>query len=432
MHRITAARSTRNDGGLQQAVSTTANREVAVEDVATRGGWAVMGVLWGVSFFLPMVAVSLGIMLPAMTEDLSISPVQAGLLGSAYFIGSASMSLPASVWLSRFSPKRVTSIALLAAGLLSLAQGWAPTYGILLAARVLFTVAMVSRIQAEVLLIQQWFTPRRVALIISLTVGVFSTGQLVAVGLTASAMDILMGWRNVYFVLGGLLLSGAFLWTLVGRDRPRGHSNHASTAVSRSPAGIIFRNKTVWIVAACPAGAALAWAAVMTFWPTYAMESLSLSLSSAGAFMILFPLGGIAASFAAGPLSDRIRQRRVFIWAPGILLPPVYIALFTTTSPVLAGILLLIAGWNAMIWVPIIRTIPFDMQLTPRETVVVVGLSMTLVPLGGAIGPPLVGYVQELTGSLQYGLLSIVAAPLTLLVGGLLLPETSPYRTGPR
>ena len=60
---------------------------------------------------------SLGIMLPSITEDLDISPVQAGILGSAFFLGSASTSLPASVWMSKYSPKAVTTIALLLAAL---------------------------------------------------------------------------------------------------------------------------------------------------------------------------------------------------------------------------------------------------------------------------------------------------------------------------
>jgi MFS family permease len=144
--------------------------------------------------------------------------------------------------------------------------------------------------------------------------------------------------------------------------------------------------------------------------------------------MTMFPAGGIAASFLAGPLSDLIGRRKPFLWVPGILLPPLYIALFITKLPILAGILLLVAGWNAMIWVPIMRTIPFDLRLAPRETAVATGLSMTLIPIVGAMGPLLVGAIQQITGSLQIGLLSIVVFPLTLLVGGLLIPETGSRR----
>ena len=244
-------------------------------------------------------------------------------------------------------------------------------------------------------------------------------------------MSLLSGWRGVYYTLGILLLVGAILWVIMGRERVHPSSQDGQAAGHPSPIGVLRRHKVVWLLAGCPAGAALAWASVITFWPTHALESLPLSLTGVGALMTLFPLGGILASFLAGPLSDLVRQRKVFIWAPGILLPPLYVALFTTSSPLLAGILLFIAGWNAMIWVPIVRTIPFDMRLAPRETVVVLGLFQTMMPIGGAIGPALVGIIQQLSGSLQTGLLSIVAFPLTLVIGGLLIPETSPHRRAP-
>jgi MFS family permease len=387
-----------------------------------------MGFLWGLNLVVPLAAVSLGVMLPAMTEELDISPLKAGMLGAVWFLGSASVALPASIWLSKYSPKRMTFLSIFLTGITLLLQGWAPTFTILLVARFLFVITVVSRLQAEVLLIHQWFTSRQIAVVISISIGVMSIGQMAAVGLTPHLMVLLSGWRNVYFALGAILLIGAFLWLAIGRERVLPPRSEADPSLRRSPISVLRRHKFLWVLAAAPSGAALAWGSLMTFWPTHALDSLNLSLTSVGMLMTLFPAGGIAASFLAGPLSDLLGRRKPFLWVPGILLPPIYVALFTTKLPVLAGILLLIAGWNAMVWVPIIRTIPFDLRLPPRETAVATGLSMTLLPIVGALGPPLVGAVQQLTGSLQMGLLSIVAFPLTLVIGGLLIPETSPRR----
>ena len=395
-------------------------------------GWVVMGFLWAVNLLIPLAAVSLGVMLPPMTEELGITPIQAGLLGAAWFLGSALVSLPASIWLSRFSPKWVTFFSTFLAGALLLAQGWAPDFNVLLAARFIFVIVVVSRVQAEVLLVHQWFRPARVAVVMSLTIGIMSVGQLVAVGLTPVLMDFMGGWRNVYIALGAGLLVGAALWMAVGRERSQPSGQGAERARGASPIGVLRRYRFLWVLAAAPSGAALAWGSVMTFWPTLALEQLGLSLAGVGALMTLFPAGGIAASFLAGPLSDMVGRRKPFLWMPGILLPPIYIALFTTEITLVAGILLLVAGWNAMIWVPIIRTIPFDLQLSPRETAVATGLGMTVLPIVGAMGPPLVGAIQQATGSLQIGLLGIVGFPLTLLICGLLIPETSPRRRARR
>jgi len=395
---------------------------------STNYGWYVMGFIWGLNLVVPLAAVSLGVMLPAMSEELDMVPFQAGILGSAWFLGSALVALPSSIWLSRYSPKKITFLSIFFAGITLLLQGWAPTFAILLAARFLFVITVVSRIQAEVLLMHQWFASRQIALVMSISIGVVSIGQMAAVGLTPYLMLILSGWRNMYFAMGILLLIGAFLWMVIGREQVQVSTRESELSRVRSPINVLRRHKFLWVLAIAPSGAALAWGSVMTFWPTYAMESLNLSLPMVGMLMTLFPAGGIVASFLAGPISDLIDRRKPLLWVPGILLPPLYIALFTTKLPILAGILLVVAGWNAMIWVPIIRIIPFDLRLAPRETAVATGLSMTLLPIVGALGPPLVGAIQQITGSLQIGLLSIVAFPLTLLVGGLLIPETSSRR----
>lgn len=377
------------------------------------------------SLVIPMVAVSLGIMLPDMTVELSISPIQAGLLGSAFFIGTATSSLPASIYLSSYSPKKVVALALLVAGFLAFLQGNAANFYVLLFARLLFTLTMVARAQAEIILIKRWFSLKQFAFVVSLAVGILSSGNLLGVGITAWLMDIFSGWRNVYYFLGFILLIEMLVWIAIGKDKPDIDTN-AETDVydDSSPSKVLFGDKTVWILAICPTGAALAFGSLMTFWPTYALDTLNLDLKTVGFLMTLFPVGGTVASFLGGPLSEKVGQRKIFIWLPGLLLPIIYIVLFTTTSPILTAILLLFAGWNAMIWVPVLRTIQFDLGFAPRETAVVVGLSMTIIPIGGAIGPPMVGFIQEISGSLQYGLLGIALFPITLVVGGLLIPET--------
>ena len=284
---------------------------------------------------------------------------------------------------------------------------------------------MVSRAQAEIILIKQWFGLRQFAFVVSLAVGILSSGNLLGVGITAWLMDIFSGWRNVYYFLGIVLLIEMFIWIAVGKDKPDiDISIEPDANEDNSPSRVLFGNKTVWILAICPTGAALAFGSVMTFWPTYALETLNLDLKTVGLLMTLFPVGGTVASFLGGPLSEKAGQRKIFIWLPGLLLPIIYIFLFTTTSTTVTATLLLLAGWNAMIWVPVLRTIQFDLGFAPRETAVVVGLSMTIIPVGGAIGPPMVGLIQEISGSLQYGLLGIALFPITLVVGGLLIPET--------
>ena len=319
-------------------------------------GWVVMGFLWAVNLLIPLAAVSLGIMLPPMTEELGISPIEAGLLGASWFLGSALVSLPASIWLSRFSPKWVTFYSTFLAGVLLLVQGWAPSFGVLLFARFIFVIVVVCRVQAEVLLVHQWFTQARVAVVMSLTIGIMSIGQLAAVGLIPVLMDMFSGWRNVYMGLGAGLLVGAALWMVVGRERVTPTAPETERARGASPLRVLRRYRFLWVLAAAPSGAALAWGSLMTFWPTLALDNPGTLAEGRGR-----PHDAVSRGAASPPLSWRGLSptsrgaASPSCGCPDYSLPPIYIALYTTEIAVVAGILLLVAGWNAMIWVPIIR-----------------------------------------------------------------------------
>ncbi len=60
-----------------------------------------------------MVLSTLGLLLPAVSEELGISPSQQGLLGSAAYWGNLVLAIPLSWWTSRYGPKALTTVTLL-------------------------------------------------------------------------------------------------------------------------------------------------------------------------------------------------------------------------------------------------------------------------------------------------------------------------------
>ena len=140
--------------------------------------------------------------------------------------------------------------------------------------------------------------------------------------------------------------------------------------------------------------------------------------------MGFFYLGSMFGSLAAGPLSQMTGRRKPFIWAPGLVLPVSYVLLLMADSVPLAMGLLFLGGVCAMAVPPIIATIPLDMRLPPREVAVAIGLTRTLFPISATIGPLVVGAIVEGTGSLFTGLMMVSPMPITLVIGGWLMPET--------
>ena len=61
-----------------------------------------------------------------------------------------------------------------------------------------------------------------------------------------------------------------------------------------------------------------------------------------------------------------------------------------------------------------------------RSGVVVISIMQCVGNIGNFIGPLLVGYLVDMTGSFLPGFVLATVASLTLLVAGFMLPETGP------
>lgn len=393
----------------------------------SRYGWVVMAALWTLDGSVTIMIFIIGIVLPDLREEMGIRPVQAGLLGSAFFIAMTLLSLPAAIWLSRFSPKRVTLLATFGMAGMAFAQGLAPSYWIFMAARLGFMFLAVSRIQAEVLLIQQWFSGTRIATLNSITVGSFGIGQIVAIGGIPLLLPLLGGWRGVHIALAGVYLVVAIAWLVVGREREYQRNAESPPQNGSSPLGALRRHPVLFLLASTQIGGAIAWASFLTFFPTYGVEVHGLTLVAVGSLFVVFPIGGVIGAFSAGYLSNLARRRKPFIFIPGFLMPVLYLGVLTVSPS--GWIPLLIAlGFTSSMIVPIVLTFPYDLGLSPREVTVAVGLVRTITPLGATLGPILTGVLQETTGSLELALTIILPVSVTVGIIGLFLPETSPLR----
>jgi len=79
----------------------------------------------------------LGLLLPDISEDLSLSPSQQGWLASSLVFANLVLAIPMNLYLSRFRPWRTASIAFMGVALFTLVQGWAPAFALLILGQVL-------------------------------------------------------------------------------------------------------------------------------------------------------------------------------------------------------------------------------------------------------------------------------------------------------
>lgn len=391
-------------------------------------GWVVIGALALGNIFVVFTGFTLGILLPDIRVEFNLSPVQAGLLGSAFFLGFASFSFPSSLWLSRYRPRWVVLLLFAGSSLFLFLQAWSPVFWALLLGRFMFVLLSVGRSAPEMMLIHQWFESHRVARVMSVNFSILGIGQTLSLAFGPILLTLVGNWHNMYYLFGFGMLGATFVWYLLGKEHPDSSALKEQNGSLLAPMYILRQEPALWLVASCQVGAAITFASFMTFWPTFMIEMRDVPIEQAGPLFSLYPIGGILGSLSAGSVSELIGRRKPIIWVSGTALPFLYMALLITPNTIALGASLFCAGIFAFIVIPIVMTIPFDMGLQPREIALATGLTRTFTPLAATIGPILVGIVEQMSGSLTLGLALVVPMPLLMTLCGLMIPETSPHR----
>ena len=396
----------------------------------SRYRWTVM-VVWlfsSVSSF--MVLNTLGILLPAISADLDLSPSQQGLLGSASHWGNIALAIPLSWATSRLSPKWLTAATLLVATGCLFLQSWAPVFIVLLAGRLLFGISNIAQMPARVLLTRQWFPPREVIYLNGLSNVLF--GLVVGGGLVLAPviLDLTNGdWRATLRIFGLYFAGITLLWTLVGRERTNVADQDVVAEKGLDVVKGALGHRDLWIGGLGFAGATMSFGAFLAFYPTLMLEEFDISLRLSGMILALgVVVGGIGGIGIAWAASTHGREGN-YLQVLGILM------ICTNLGMVLTGsvpALFVLSFFNGVAWAffPILVTIPFHLPgIRPRELAVAFAFTMMMTSVGTSLGPLFTGYLQEGLDDLKMALFLISFTSISLILAGSTLRFRSQRQT---
>jgi predicted MFS family arabinose efflux permease len=369
-----------------------------------------------------MVVSTLGILLPSISADLTLSPAKQGLLGSAAFWGNITLAIPMSWWTSRFGARRLTAVTLVLSTAALSVQGWAPAFGVLLAGRLAFGITIIARQPARVILTQQWFAPREFVLVNSLSNVLF--GLVVGGGLLAAPFILAAfgdNWRATLNTFAGLFASLTVLWIIFGRERksqetrPDGLSR--DLGVIRGALGY----RDLWIAGSGFLGANFAWSAFLSFYPTLMLDNYGVALTLSGAILAIGIVVGGGVGLGFGFWVMKRGNTKALLRVLGVLMTITYIGM-TVTGSIPALIVLTVLNGIAWGFWPLLFTVPFHLpRIRPREVAVAAAFIMMMASIGGALGPLAAGFLQEALGGLRLALLMISFTSLALTAAGIML-----------
>ena len=409
-------------------LSPTSTNEEIEEKIPEAGSyrWVVICAFVACNTAGFLIANTIGILLPSITDDISLSPTEQGILSSAPFWANLTLMIVVSWWTSRYRPKLLVSVTMLLGALFLFVQGWAPTFLALFLGRLVYGVTMIAREPARSILIRQWLPQRETNMsggISNLFFGIIVSGGLL---LTPAILYYFDGnWRPSMNTFGAFFLVLGVIWQILGKERNIAKTlvtEPASTSASEfSLVKKAFSFREIWIAGIGFTGAMMAFSSFNSFFPTMALNFYDVSLSGSGLISAMYVLpGGFSGVIVAYYLKG-VRGRAPNLALAGIIMASTYCAMTITG---LYPLLIIFAVLNGIGWgfFPILYMVPFHLRgVQPREIAIAVAVVMSIANLGSSVGPALAGYMQESLGSLQISLRIISLAPLTLVIAAVLL-----------
>ena len=384
--------------------------------------WVVMGIWLTASVSGFMIMSTIGILLPAISAELSLSPFQQGMLGSAAYWGNMALAIPMGWWTSRFAPKILTTITMILGTLSLVAQAVSPVFAVLILGRVAFGISVVARQPARAFLTQQWFPARQVVLVNSISNAMF--GLVVGGGVAASPFILMAlgdSWRSTLFSFVGLFAVMTILWMIFGRERVTSEYRQRLASQDASVLKGTLRYRDLWIGGLGFVGATTAWSGFLSFYPTLMLETHQMPLFWSGGILALGIFMGGICGLGFGWVVMVSDRGRTILLTTGATMAATFMAMTLTGS---IPILLVLTFVNGIAWGfwPVLYSVPFHLPgIRPREVAVGLAFIQMSSSAGITLGPLATGLLQQATDDLGLSLAIVSFASLTLCMAGLVM-----------
>lgn len=393
--------------------------------------WAVVGMLWGISFFNYADRQAIFAVFPLLQQELGLTPLQLGLLGSSFAVTYGVCGVFAGALVDRV--KRVSAVlwGLYIWSIICVATALAKTFPQLLVFRAAEGLGETVYFPASMSVIGGYHGKETR----SRAMGLHQTSVYVgtiAGGFFAGLIGQYYGWRWSFVIFGGL---GILLGIVLHRKLREPEAIHV--AEKRLPLGQTFALLMGKPTVRCLLGAFLCAnfvAMVLLSWmPKFLYDKFQMSLAMAGLTATMYvQLASLAGAPLGGWLADRLRARmpggRMLVQAIGVFAGAPFVVLCGMADSV-AVLIAALACWglakgmyDANIFASVYDVIPAEARGSAA------GLMNTIGWLGGGtLAPVVIGALSE-----KYGLSMAIAmaAVVYLLAGAFLLIAV--FRYAPR
>ena len=153
----------------------------------------------------------------ALSNDFQLSPVQLGLIFSAFGWSYAALQIPGGILVDKFGPRLVYTFSLICWSLATLFQGFTKTFASLFALRMATGAFEAPAFPANNRVVTSWFPDKERASAIA----IYTSGQFIGLAFLTPLLvttQYYVGWRGLFIITGLIGIVWGVVWYFIYRD----------------------------------------------------------------------------------------------------------------------------------------------------------------------------------------------------------------------
>lgn len=413
-----------------------------MKEKMTNVRWKIMFLAFLILALNYLDRVNISVAAPLIKDEFNFSPVELGVIFSAFTWGNVIGQLPGGALSSIWGAKRMYIIAIVCWSVLLASTTLATSVISFVVFRVSFGIfegmcwPVASTVGAT------WFPKSERSRAMSLQ----SSGMVIGLAIAPPMVTYFMmahGWRGAFLISAGLSILWLIAWMYIMNDNPAKHkavnaaeldhiTEGGTIATDEKPLGfmealrIVFKKRSLY--ACVLSNGALVWTLyTYTSWlPMYLQHERGFTIAKSGFVammpfifsMITIPLGGVVADWINRKTGNIRLSKNITIigglFAGGIMMIPAALS----PNPMM-GVFLLSIGYSLIMFILGPQwAIPTEVG-GKRAAGYACAIVQILSHIPGIIAPIFMGYIVQVTGHYTAG---VIAAGLVAIVGGLAFP----------
>jgi MFS transporter, ACS family, tartrate transporter len=388
--------------------------------------------------------INIGFAALTMNQDIGLDAYHYGLGAGLFFWGYFLFEVPSNLLLERYGARRWIARILITWGLVSMATAFVTGQTAFLALRLALGVAEAGFFPGVILYLTYWFTSAYRARIIAAFMVAIPASIAIGAPVSTAILEMsqvagLKGWQWLFLLEGAPALFMAFLVLAFLPDRPRDaqwldddQKRWLQETLDRERKAVQAAHKmSLWRTFIDPRVLALSFiyfANITTnlglaFFLPLMIRGMGVSTARTGVVTAIPYVVGTIGTLAWGYISDKFNERRISLFLT-----------LTISGVGLAAAAFLGNTFGAVAWMSVAAIgiygakAPFwplpSMFLTGTAAAGGIALINSIGNLGGSLGPSLMGWIKEKTGSYNGGLYALAGFGFAAAVVALIVVQS--------